>query len=121
MRQILVSALCCGTLLGQPKTSIPKLTRYFGLAPFGQPQAPATPRLNKEQLRKGLEERYAQTMKGMLAAGNITLLPGQPCSIPLLNVPRGNTNDRIAMPAPPDVDHMPAIAVPAPSCNDVKR
>jgi hypothetical protein len=104
MRSILVMLICGGALFGQsftfgPKQSIPpKATRYFHLAPIGQAKPDVV---------------VVPDLRG----------PVQPCSIPLLNVLKGKTNDRITvpMPSPSNVDHMPFVNVPAPSCADVKK
>jgi len=130
MRLFLMTVLCCGTMLGQQqKSPEPKPTRYFGLAPFGQPRAPATPTPDLGQQKKDLvgllEQWHGQLDSGLagLTIAKITLAPGQACSIPLLKVLPGKTNDRMTIPmrAPSNVDHMPFVTVPAPSCDDVKR
>jgi hypothetical protein len=52
----------------------------------------------------------------------ITLKPGQPCAIPLLNVLRRNWgSDRMAIPVPRwPKSSAEVILPPAPSCDDVK-
>jgi hypothetical protein len=57
----------------------------------------------------------------------VTLAPGQACSIPLLNAaPKGGFTGDPKMVVPRtqqlrNVDHMPVLQPPAPSCADVKR
>jgi len=118
--RLMMMVLCAASVLAQQKqTSGPKPTRYFKLAPIGQPQ-PKKP----AEIMSELRDLVAQAKReASFATAKITLAPGQPCSNPLLKVAPKNTGDRMQIPssAVPVLDHMPIVKVPAPSCDDVKE
>jgi hypothetical protein len=78
--------------------------------------------LTPEQSRKYFTESRSFPSAPMAEPKQgLSLQPGQPCAIPLLNVlPRGNVDPKMILPAGPPVDaRIRIVAPPAPSCDDV--
>jgi hypothetical protein len=122
MRLIVVSLFCCAGLLAQPQTSPkPRPTHYFALPPIAQSATHAALQPNLDTPQTTPEGQGGELV--IVTKSGETILSGQPCSIPPIQVPAVSKDQMVIQPqaARRNVEHMPVINVPAPPCNEARK